>query len=148
MDSIGEKIGVRDGDMTPWYSVTRATLIKLGCGVLLTKYYDNSTYIMVRVVYPEHEWVPSKFRILPKLRERDRDALFKRLKKFEKKFEIESPEDWSRIQMSQLDNEGLLTMVREAGGLLSVLSAYKPEVNWDETSLSHISSPQPDLPSS
>lgn len=138
LDSIGSKIGVRDGDMTPWYSVTRASLLKLGCGVLLTKYYDNSTYSMLRVVYPEHDWVPSRFRILPKLRERDQEVLFKRLKKFEEKFEIANPEDWSRVQMTQLDEEGLLRMVREAGGLFAVLRVYKPDVNWNESTLSHI----------
>ena len=65
MDSIGKEIGVKAGDMSPWYKVDRNTLKRLGANGMLRWVYSSSIYSMLKKVYPEHKWVPWMFRKIP-----------------------------------------------------------------------------------
>lgn len=67
LDSIGEKIGVRGSDLSPWYKLTWAALKRFGVVSLIIDSYNGSRYTMLRHVYPEYDWFPWRFRKLPKL---------------------------------------------------------------------------------
>lgn len=131
MDSVGAQIGVKDGDLTPWYFVDRPTLKRLGCVGLLTQCYGFSPYKMLSTVYPEHEWLPWKFTKIPARLRTDPETTKLALAYLEKTLPIRTPDEWYRVSRSDLDNLGVASVITTAGGLAKALTTHRSEINWD-----------------
>lgn len=140
LDSIGLTIGAKAGDLTPWYGVGQEALLKLGCGPLLSRNYSLSHYKMLRAVYPEHDWLPWKFKKLPALLKHDSEAIERAMRFIETECKINTNEDWYHLSNEQLRDLGVLTLISHLGGLFSALRQYRPDHNWDERRFSGVGS--------
>ena len=47
--------------MDDWYDVTRREIYENGGAGMLTSYYNNSPSKALQNVYPEHNWLPTRF---------------------------------------------------------------------------------------
>jgi len=121
LDSIGAKIGVKGNDLSPWYKVDQSTLIKYGCRSLMVSYYESSHYAMLKEVYPEFDWMPWKFKRIPSNMAIDDEILVKALSHIEKVKAIKSSEGWYRVSSNDLKKIGVLSLLKQAGGLPQTL---------------------------
>jgi len=87
---------------------------------------------MLRSVYPEHKWLPWKFKRLPRQIGRDDDAMKEALSYIEIERNIRSPEDWYRVSHRNLIDLGVAPMIHLGGGLFEVLRKYKADFKWEE----------------
>src|SRR3569833_1369311 len=94
LDSIGSKLGATSSDLSPWYKADFSLLRKHGAIGLVTKTYNSSLYLMLKSVYPEHDWVPWQFKVLPASASRDPEVIRKALDFVEKTKAIAKPEEW------------------------------------------------------
>lgn len=130
MDKVGAEIGVKDNDLSPWYTVEVKYLYKLGVSGLL-RGHNNSVYTMLQKVYPEHEWLPWKFKPFPRSLSRDKSVVSKALKYVEKERKITQNEEWYRVSLNNLRELGVLSLISQAGGLYEVLKEHRPGFYWE-----------------
>lgn len=126
LDNVGVKIGVQGSDLSPWYNVSHATLHRLGCGFLLTEKY-NSVYAMVKSIYPEHKWLPWKFKKLPRSLALDSEIANEVLNYIERSRPIPTREEWLKIPHAELVELGVDSIVNKMGGLSQLLQTYRSE---------------------
>lgn len=130
LDSIGEKIGVKDGDLTPWYTVSYKTLEDLGYNGLFDR-YDKSRLNMLRTVYPEHEWLPWKFKMLPLGTERGPELARRILDYVEVELRFSEPSDWYQVTKTDLRRLAVYNLISEMGGLHHLLVQNRKDFEWD-----------------
>src|SRR5689334_16894678 len=106
LDSVGSKIGVQGQDLSPWYGISKERAVKLGCGSLL-RHYRNSCYRMLRKVYPEHGWIPWRFKQLPRFGTERSEVIRGALDYVETEKKIGRPEDWYQIGHATLHELGV-----------------------------------------
>lgn len=135
LDDISQHLGVKGGDLSPWYKLDLKSVIKMGGGGLL-RHYDNSLYNMLRHVYHDYDWLPWKFKKLGNIAIRSPDALRKVMRFIESELKISKDEDWYLVSQSKLDQLGVLKTVSQLGGLHACLREYKSDVEWDAERLS------------
>jgi hypothetical protein len=128
LDSVGDTIGVQEGDLSPWYEMDRRKLSKFrGIENLLPR-YKNSIFTMLNAIYPDYDWVPWKFKNPPSnnLR-RDPEMIRKALDYIETETGIKSPKEWFSVTESILKNLGVYALVSRSGGLIHLLHLYRPD---------------------
>jgi hypothetical protein len=130
LDSVGQKIGVRGNDLSPWYDRSQKFLIKLGCSRVLN-IYNGSMYGMLKTVYPEHKWVAWRFKKIPQLFTVDPNVMQEILSFAESQLGIAKPEDWYNVLKTHLKVIGVYPFITEAGGLYSVLKRHRPNIKWE-----------------
>jgi hypothetical protein len=132
LDAIGINIGVKNGDMTPWYKMETTAFDKIG-GVSIRKYY-TSFYEMLKTVYSEHLWDPWRF---PKaqlgLTKNSSISLKETVDHLAKELKLTDPQKWYRLTKSQIKESGVDYIIQSHGGLYQVLKKVKPEIPWDES---------------
>lgn len=125
MDVISSRIGVKDGDLSAWYKVSREQYRQLGLIPLLDRFYNNSLYKLLMAVYPEHNWLPWKFVKLPKNAFSDPEIIEKALAHVESELNLTSPRDWRRVKLEHLKSLGIEELVRYRP-LSDILKKYRP----------------------
>ncbi len=130
LDSIGKLLGIEKGSMEKWYLVKQQKVIDLGGDGLLTKHYSNSLYKMLLNVYPEIDWVPWKFLKLPKIVGRDPKLIKRAVNEMETQLGIKNPSEWTRVNKADLVGLEAFKVIRNCGGLESVLQKAYPEISW------------------
>lgn len=125
------KIGVQESDLSPWYNVDQALLQKLGAQGLLDR-YKGSYYTMLKEVYPEHDWLPWKFKKVPRFIGGDMDILRKAVSFVEAERQLSKPQDWYSVTQDQLKELGVFGVFTENGGLFQCLKLIRPDFNWEE----------------
>ena len=148
MNSIGETLGVRGHDLSPWYKASKALIVKRGGEHLIKGYYRGSVFDMLRTVYSDHDWLPWKFTTLPRSALKDSSALEKALSFVENELKFASPTDWYRVTEDQLRELGVWNLIGQTGGLHSALVTFRGDREWDKTQIlrASILSPFSNLP--
>jgi hypothetical protein len=130
LDAVGEKIGIKDGDLSLWYSIAYADAVKHGFAELLRKY--DSLYDLLRNIYPDYDWMPWRFATIPKGASDDPEVMSKALKFVEKELKMTQPEDWYRVSVSQLSQIGVHHLLAKNGSVFRNLKKFRPEYDWQE----------------
>lgn len=106
------------------------TLRKFGVWGLLNARYKGSHYFMLKAVYPEHDWVPWKFKTLPQHVGLDPDVLAQAITFVETEKKVLRPQDWYSISNRQLRELGVLSIIDTNGGLFESLKLSRPHFPW------------------
>jgi hypothetical protein len=130
LDSIGQTIGVSNGDYSPWYQLSVREVMRLGASGF-AHMYNGSLYQMLTDIYPNYRWLPWKFKHSPKHLAKDSKALELALSVLEVELNIIDPEDWYRVSTSQLKALGLYYFLEKFGGQAAALQRARPQLNWD-----------------
>jgi hypothetical protein len=130
LDSIGEQIGVKDNDLSPWYNVDTRFLSKFNLNGILNQ-YRGSMYTMLSTVYSDHDWKPWKFKTLPVRAIQSPEIIEKVLQYVEKECRINRPEEWYSISGARLDELGVKALFGRLGGMFDTLRKYRPSYSWD-----------------
>ncbi len=88
LDQIGAKLGIGKENFGDWYKVQKKQIRNLGGAGLLSSRYTGSLSRMLLKVYPEYDWVPWKFSVLPRAVRKDSNLLKRALKEIENAFGI------------------------------------------------------------
>lgn len=118
-------LGVHDNDLSPWYQVDNLTLRKLGISTPLQEIYRGSLYLMLKTVYSDHEWLPWKFRVLPKGVIGDEVVIKKALEHVETELKISCLEDWEKVSKADLARLGVRRLIPTIGRLLELVNTQK-----------------------
>jgi hypothetical protein len=132
LDKVGQSLGVKEGDLSPWYGVDQKALTKMGLAGLLREKYYTSHYAMLKKVYPEYNWLPWKFKALPKITYRDPNVVKQALEYIEQKCNVTKPEHWYRVSQSQLIDFGVSALISQNGGLYETLKSFRGDFPWVE----------------
>lgn len=135
MDSVGKKLGVTE-DLSQWYHVEVAALRRYGSSGLLPGRY-GSLYALLKGVYPEHDWLPWKFKFVSRTTKRNSEALQRTLRFVEETLSFSNPQEWYLVTESTLRSLGVYSLLIRIGkdlskALTELLRLYRPEVSWDE----------------
>lgn len=88
---------------------------------------------MLREVYPEHEWLPWKFKKVPSNIGRDPLVVRQTLKYIESEKKLTQPQQWYDVSQTQLKQLGVLYLIQQMGGLYHVLKQSQGDFPWEET---------------
>jgi hypothetical protein len=132
LDEVGAKIGVKGSELSPWYNVNVDLLRKNGLNIRLHQSYEHSYYLMLKSVYPEHDWVPWKFKVLPKNLDRYPEIIERALGFIEAETGIKRPEDWYELSTPTLRKLGVSAVITKLGGLFEILRKHRPAFPWEE----------------
>jgi hypothetical protein len=132
MESIGKMIGVKGNDLSPWYKVDLKTFRKFARGEKLLPYYKTSMYRLLKAIYPDYEWIPWKFKVMPTVTSSDRVMVQKALKYIETECKLTKSEDWYDISVSKLKELRIWGLIKKLGGLYETLSEFRSEFKWEE----------------
>lgn len=83
------------------------------------------------MAYPEHEWLPWKFKKVSPSVGRDPEVVEKALSYVEKECEISQPEDWYQVTMTRLKKLKVMSIIQYAGGLHAALRQHRSNFDWD-----------------
>lgn len=131
MDSVGSQIGVKNGDMSPWYRLTYKDANRFKLRGILQIY--PSLYTALTKIYPEHEWLPWHFTIIPKSAYNDPKVIDQAIKFVEKELNLKSVEDWERVDRSTLVELGVYPLLTQRGSLAATLSEFRPLASQSRT---------------
>jgi hypothetical protein len=122
-----------------WYGVTLQTIIDNDGRSLVVGYYGGSLYKFLKNVYPEHNWIPWKFKRTSGGAWKDTENQKKALIEFEKKLHFTGPENWYDIDRQTLKNHGLLSMMVNYynTSLSRMITELFPEYNLKRTKFRH-----------
>ena len=105
MDYLKNKFQLNSLD--DWYQITRKQLKENGGKSLISYYYSNDMKLLLSTIYPHHNW---NFNILIKLNSIGYFKSIENQQKFMddlfKKLELKSIEDWNKVSMSSIINNG------------------------------------------
>lgn len=104
----------------------------MGCGSILRVNFDNSSYSMLKTIYPAHTWVPWKFKKLPISALSDPEVVKSCLEYVEKEKGIKDMDGWYTITYEDLRKLGVYAIFSRHGGLYQVLKQFRPGFPWEE----------------
>ena len=133
MESIGKKIGVRDGDLSPWYNLNTVDFLRLG-GRGILSHYNNSIYQMLINIYPDYNWVPWNFNSITVSILRNPETIKLVMEHISKKIKIQSNDEWYRVSNSDLKQLKVYNVIKSNGGIYKCLKEFLPTVEWNESS--------------
>jgi hypothetical protein len=84
-----------------WYKVRQVTLQGAGVSPLLNL-YSNTKYLMLKTLYPEHEWLPWRFKPTPKGFWNDIGNQKQYFDWVAKQHNVESLEGWYNIDSTEV----------------------------------------------
>ena len=147
-DWLGKELGYKTLD--DWYNITISIIDKHGGGSMLDTFYNGSPSKALKAVYPEHKWMPWRFKKSPKgfwkhfLSEIEQGKNHKEILKsgelellmkwMEEKLQIKHLDDWYRVSLHQIDK--LCSIQINSKTLTSLLVAAYPEHKWNVEILS------------
>lgn len=130
MDTIGEKIQVKNGDLSTWYNINISTLERLGCLPLLAR-YGKSYITMLQKIYPEHEWQVWRFKHLRLRSPEGKQAVSDALSFIERECGIRDKDGWYAVTPERLTELGVSSFITKAGGLWKVLKDHRPGIEFN-----------------
>jgi hypothetical protein len=129
LDALGAEIGVRNGDLSPWYR-SHTKIRRRFSGI--ARLYPSVPQ-MLATVYSEYKWVPWKFAVTPSFVFHNESLRRSALAYVEKLLKIERPEQWYRVGARELKRLRVNHLLNRNGGLYATLAAYRPDFPWEET---------------
>ena len=130
IDWLGKELGYKN--MDDWYQIT-GQLIKNNHGRSLLGKYGDSTFIFLKSVFPDTEWLPWKLEIAPHGLWNDKENHIKYANWLGEELGYKNMDDWYQINKILLhDNHGSTLLQRKYKGSpkIFVTSIY-PDYPWD-----------------
>jgi len=121
LEELATKLGFKASDYDKWYAVSGKLFHEHGGGSLLVK-YNSSVYLLLKSLFPLHDWLPWKFPVLPRSASTDPESIRLLLSFIEKELNIRDSQQWKRVNSKQLKDIGVLSFVTKCGGLEAVLT--------------------------
>lgn len=115
-----------------WYAVSAEEVVRHGGQGLLSDYYGRSMYNLLRAVFPEHEWLPWRFPVLPKLIWKEETVVEKAVRFVENELHLRGGNDWKRVRTSELEDLHVFRLFEANGGVSAVIRRYYPDVQWEQ----------------
>jgi hypothetical protein len=127
---IGEKLGIKGGDLSAWYQVPWKTIVKYGGGRLLSA--STTKFKLLSAAFPEHGWNPWFFNRAPK---KVHDSKIEHIEEFakylEKKLDIETPDGWYKVTRPILAEFGFRKLFESQANFVEFLQRAYPNTKWD-----------------
>jgi hypothetical protein len=109
---------------------------------MLLKMYNNSPYMVLSAVYPEHEWLPWKFLVTPKETWKDAGNIKKVFNWLGKELGVKEISDWKNISKEvprifdfMVTRKDIISLVGyslfSSKSLPQLLELAYPEYNWE-----------------
>jgi hypothetical protein len=137
-DELANTIGLKEFE--DWYVLTRDDISKNGGGGLLQSVYQNSLSTALRSIYPQHEWLPWKFKKVPVAFWEDKGNQNYFFSWLDKVLQIKDMDDWYRVSLEQIYKVAPLTMfIRK--GFPNLLGEVYPHHKWSLDKLNHKKTP-------
>jgi hypothetical protein len=64
MEWAGKQLNIKE--MSDWYKVTTKDFVAVGGSGLVTHKYNNSLSLLLSKLYPHYQWLPWKFKLVPR----------------------------------------------------------------------------------
>lgn len=117
--------------MEDWYNVTQEDFHKYGAGRLFVRYSSSPSKTM-QAIYPEHQWMPWRFRSCPR---GYWDKVIKDGKEMKnvadwlaQQLSVKTLDDWYRVSKQQVLR---CMFIESSNTLVEILSVAYPEHKWD-----------------
>lgn len=130
LDWLGSKLHyVR---MDDWYKVTKEDFYNHGGKGLIQYCYKDSPYQTLKTAYPEHEWIPWKFKTFNPHYWKDTKNHKKYLDWLGKQLKITHWNDWYTVSQDTVFSNGGKVWLQNYynGNLYEALQVVYPEQNW------------------
>mmetsp|Transcript_6923 Transcript_6923/g.7591 ORF Transcript_6923/g.7591 Transcript_6923/m.7591 type:complete len:459 (-) Transcript_6923:50-1426(-) len=101
-----------------WYKVTQNGLDSTSAHRIVQRKYGGSFSLALSSLYENHDWVTTRFRVVPRGHWKSEKNIKEFLYYVEEKYKIRNPDEWYRITNSQL---------RKAGGKIMTNTNLYPE---------------------
>ncbi|MBN4050257.1 hypothetical protein JYT28_00715 [Desulfobulbus sp. AH-315-M07] len=126
---LGRRLGFRKPD--DWYRVTGADFNRSKGGTLLVK-HGGSPLAVLRACFPEHEWLPWKFKQAPQGFWKKKDKRWDFMDWLGKELGFKRPQDWYTISVRDFEEnhgKGLLIGVYKGSPSAAVMD-HLPDFGW------------------
>jgi len=134
LDSLGEKLGIIEGDRAGWYKVTYQAVVDHGGSTLIGN-FDNSLIKMLQNVYKDFEWDPLRFSQVP----RNYWVSMENQRRFMDDLGLKlgiPPGDyaaWYKVSYKTIiENGGNTIFKKHQSSISAVFEAIYPEYKWDK----------------
>jgi len=127
--------------MEDWYKVKRVELVKRGANNILENYYSKSIRRALRTIYPEYNWIETKFLHVSKNYWKDLENQKNFLEEIGKKLNITKLEDWYGVKYDDIEKKGGRTLLLyHINSVNELLKFHYPDFHWDTTKFVHMRS--------
>ena len=131
--NFGEKFGIKEGEVDPWYKVTYQDFIANNGGPIMRK-YNNSFPKLLEAAFPELKFDPLKFVKAPQNYWASIENQRAFLEALGKKLGIEKSEKekWYHLTTRKIISNGGRSLLKRHGDSVSrMLASVFPEMDWD-----------------
>jgi hypothetical protein len=131
LDWVGQKLGVVKQE--DWYTVSARALREAFGNKLLKKEQNHSLYVTLRTVYPEFDWNPIHFNVVPGKFWREHANQRFLMDCIAEELGIEVQQDWYTITIKNVKALGAEPIMKKYhnSSLYSTLCTIYPEFQWD-----------------
>ena len=126
LDNFAEENNIKT--INDWYNITNIDIYRAG-GTGLLRIYSGSLFTVLQKVYPEKEWSILDSSAKKKHYWSLDNNLAKFLFTVQQQYDIQRPEDWCRISLSQIDKLSGRSLWKR--GIRYALEIVHPDQDWD-----------------
>lgn len=130
LEHLGKGLGYTT--LEDWYQVQTQQIVENGGGTMLN-YYHNSLQKMIKDLYPNHEWRDWRFNRISVGSWKIEKTISDMIGDLETKFHVKKPEDWYRVSLNQVYQQGAKYLIGKYGTLQQVLQKIYPLHQWDSS---------------
>src|SRR4051812_47624628 len=91
-----------------WYKADRAEVCKSGAFGLINSYYQHSLSLALSAVFPDHLWVPWRFRHVRYKFWEDSNNVHRYMEWLGSELGVERVEEWAWVRTCQVDKKSLM----------------------------------------
>jgi len=138
MEWLGGELGYKT--MDDWYALTEDDFMKRGGSTLINR-FELSPPKLITHVYPNHDWLPWKFRVVPKgwwLSHENNRTFLDWLGKL---LNIKTMEDWYKVPSDDIVKNYGATLILKNRNPFGMLRDVYPEYKWELEKFVHPQSP-------
>ena len=122
--------------MEEWYTISYEIIKQYNGSGLISREYNGSPYLLLKIIYPDYDWLPWKFTSTPKDYWDNRENQEMYVFWLKDILRIKSMEDWYQItgeKIKQNYGGGLLTSKKQGygGSPYLLLKTIYPDYDWD-----------------
>jgi hypothetical protein len=117
-------------DISDWYKTTQEDFHSNYGSALLRYYYDSSHKSIIKTIYPEYNWLPWKFNVLPEGFWNDINNVKEYMEWLYKELGYFKMEDCYDLTRNKLEDNFAGSLFNKYDNILSILTAIYPGYKW------------------
>jgi hypothetical protein len=129
MEWLGKEL--KFNKMEDWYKITLKNIQENGATGLVAK-YGGSPSKLVQAIYPQHQWILSKFDTVPRGYWSDKENQKNFMDWLGKELGFEDMDDWYNISLKDLEESGARRLLDKYNSLFNLVSSIYPERRWNK----------------